>query len=351
MSVVIRIINLFNFQRRNYYARYGQLRQKFFKELWPKTAADIGASIKELGNGFYQVEKEGKSTFVKQSGLNLDPSVSLLLADDKAVGHHLLTPLIEGYKPPPFIEFNLNNLGSVLHFLRAKSNPIVIKPASGTGAGMGITTGITTKSQLFWALVKAKAYSSEFLAEEQVSKNSYRLLFFNKKLIHVVRRDPPVIIGDGNHSILRLVELENEKRLKGNPITSLNPLEIDLEAKLYLESQNLYPGSVPAKGERIILKRVVNQNSATENHIEQGAPHPSIIKLGEQIADILQIKLFGLDLLATNLQQDLKESGAITTDINAGPGLHHHYLVANPDPDYSVAAILLQGTLDNVDRK
>jgi len=77
----------------------------------------------------------------------------------------------------------------------------VVKPAYGTGAGRGVTTRIDSYKKLKQASYLAAAFKPQLLIEEQVSGDSFRLLYINGVFVDPIRRDPPVVVGDGQSSI------------------------------------------------------------------------------------------------------------------------------------------------------
>src|SRR5262249_22065905 len=145
---------------------------------------------------------------------------------------------------PNHCRFSLGNLAEAERFLARTGAPIVVKPNSGTGGGNGVTTGITSISALRKAARLASGFDSTLLAEEQLKGHSYRLLYLDGMLIDAVRRDPPVLTGDGRSTIRQLIRSENARRLRAAPVTALSPLRIDQDCLNRLDSIGLTPTSI-----------------------------------------------------------------------------------------------------------
>jgi cyanophycin synthetase len=92
------------------------------------------------------------------------------------------------------------------------------------------------------------------------------------------------------------------------------------------------------------VKRVVNQNASRDNESIVGTPHPSTVELGRRIVTSLGLELASVDLLTTHVSRPLAETGGVVNEVNTTPGLHHHYLVANPGraPARDVLELLLE---------
>jgi ABC-type polysaccharide/polyol phosphate transport system ATPase subunit len=134
-------------------------------------------------------------TRVRQNCTAIDDPVTLAVALNKTLVNRLLADA--GLPVPRGVAFTLRELGQAVAFLEAAPGPCVVKPASGTGGGEGVTTGIRTRRQLAWAATLAAQSSSEMLLEEQVDGHNYRLLYLDGELLDAVQRRPPSVTGDG----------------------------------------------------------------------------------------------------------------------------------------------------------
>src|SRR5207248_181900 len=156
---------------------------------------------------------------------------------------------------------------------------------------------------------------------DQVAGVDHRVLVLDGRVLGAVRKDPPVVEGDGHASVAELVLAANDARLAAGGGLALRLLEIDLECALTLAAQGRSLTSVPAAGERVIVKTAVNQNAAADNHtVEVGAADAA---LARRAAAALGLRLAGVDLV-------VGPARTVVLEVNGTPGLNHHVMVADP---------------------
>ncbi len=319
--------------------KFRQLRDAYFKKLWMQAAQNIGAEYKDRGFGFAGISRNGLTTFVRQSNVMLDDQLTLDIMGNKALVYQLLEG--NGYSVPKHRQFSLDNLSACEAFFTSQNGPVVVKPTSGTGGGRGVTTGVNSLKALRKAFRYAARYGSELLVEEQLEGHSYRLLYLDGKFIDAVRRDPPVIIGDGRSTIRKLVLLENEKRLSGDPVIALSPLKIDRDCQNRLWQLGLRPGSRLKAGQVIALKRAVNENCSLKNFSVRDMVHPETVQAGENLVRDFGVKFAGLDVICKDISKPLEGSNGTFGEVNTTPGIHHHYLVNDASAGVPVAELVL----------
>ena len=189
---------------------------------------------------------------------------------------------------------------------------------------------------------RAAADHRRMLVEEQVSGDSYRVLYLDGQFVDIVRRDPPRVVADGVSTIAGLMRAETLARLQASPLMALHPLSVDLECDVALRNQGLMRSSVPEAGRSVIAKAVVNQNAARENHCVRDEVHPSIVQMGHEIVSAFGIELGGLDLLTPDITRPLDEVGGVINEVNTTPGLHHHALMSEESKRLPVGEMVLE---------
>ncbi len=238
-------------------------REEFYQRLWESAAAECGASCKRLGYGFCAIARDDLATRVRQNWTAIDDPVTLNIAINKALCNQLLT---EAALPiPRHVSFTLRTLPRTLAFLEQIQKEVVVKPANGTGGGQGVTTGIRTPNQLAWAATLAAQSGGEMLLEEFIPGDNYRLLYLDGELLDAVQRRPPSVTGDGHSTIRQLVDKVNQQRLQQGSTRSQVLIGIDLDMRLTLAKRSMTLKSVPASGEVVAVKTVINQNFAADN--------------------------------------------------------------------------------------
>ena len=324
------------FERR----RFRAIRNRFYDELWRDAARDIGAEIASLPSGLKKISRGNLQTFVDHSQIMLDSAITSRLLLNKAFTFDMLAA--KGLRVPRRQKFGMDSLERAVAFLRENGGPVVVKPADGTGCGHGVTTRIVDRYGLLKAARHAAAFHKELLVEEQLLGSSYRLLYLDGELIDAVRRASPVVTGDGRSNIRQLISAENERRRLGETITALSPLMIDLECKNTLSCYDLPPATIPNEGQEVTVKLAVNENGAAQNHLVRSEVHPDIIATGSRIVRDFGIAFAGLDVTAMDISCPISEEGTVFNEINAGPGIHHHYLVSDDSRIEHVAPRILE---------
>lgn len=320
--------------------RFRAVRERFYDRLWRNAAEVVGADYSTLPGGLRQITRGKLRTFVDQSDVMLDSAIISRLLLNKALTFDWLAA--KGIRVPRRQSFDLDSLDLAYAFLSEQSGPVVVKPAGGTGCGHGVTTQIIDRDGLRVAARHAAAFHSELLVEEQLVGASYRLLYLDGQFIDAVRRDSPSVRGNGRSTIRQLVAAENERRLACEPIAALSPLMIDLECRNTLAAHGWSPATVLAAEQEVSVKLAVNENAAAQNHVVRGEVHPEIVETGRRIVQDFGVGFAGLDVMATDIALPLSEGGTIFNEINAGPGIHHHYLVAEPERVAHVAPRILE---------
>lgn len=319
---------------------FNDLRRAFFKDYWETVAKSVNAEIDSVGYGFYRLKREGRRTFVRNSEVMLDDHLTLNIAGNKPLVHKLLVE--KGYTVPEYLEYEASSIKNAARFMQERNGNFVVKPASGTGAGAGITTKVNSLYRLRKASAKASIFSRKLIMEKEIAGLSYRLLYLDGEFIDAICRDSPGVIGDGESTLKELVTFENQKRLKASPAISLSPLTIDLDCLYTLIDKNYSLDHVPGNGERFIVKTAANQYSQYENHSVTDIIHPSIIEYGKALSQVINVTLSGVDLMMTDCTKPLEESGCVVNEINTTPGLHHHALISRREKEVPVGAIIIE---------
>jgi len=136
--------------------------------------------------------------------------------------------------------------------------PVVVKPQDGN-QGKGVTVNITTREQLEAAYATAQEYSGEVMVERLLPGHDFRLLVVGGQMGAAARREPPQVLGDGEHTIRELVAIVNQDPRRGSGHGSaLTRIRLDEIALARLANEGLTPDSVPAQGQRIVLRHNAN---------------------------------------------------------------------------------------------
>ncbi len=202
--------------------------------------------------------------------------------------------------------------------------PVVVKPKDGN-QGKGVTVNITTREQLDAAFASASEFRDDILVERYLPGNDFRLLVIGNKLVAAARRDPPIVVGDGKHTVRELVDQVNLDPRRGNGhATSLTKIRFDDIALASLAKQGYVAESVPPKGQRVILRNNANLSTGGSATDVTDDVHPEVAARAVAAADMVGLDICGVDLVCDSVLRPIEEQNGGIVEVNAAPGLRMH---------------------------
>lgn len=208
--------------------------------------------------------------------------------------------------------------------IRKIGYPIVLKPLDGNH-GRGQSINVNDWDLAVEGLKRAQTVSRKVIVEKFITGYDFRVLVINNKLVAAARRVPAHVSGDGESNIQQLIDKENEDPRRGygheNVLTEIL-VDKDTEDLLLKLGYNL--STVPQKGEIVYLKSTANLSTGGTSIDVTDMIHPENIVMMERISKIIGLDVCGVDIMAENLTQPLKESGGVILEVNAAPGFRMH---------------------------
>lgn len=201
--------------------------------------------------------------------------------------------------------------------------PVVVKPQDGN-QGKGVTVNITDRAQLEEAYKNAAEYGT-VMVERFLPGHDFRLLVVGDQLVAAARREPPQVLGDGQHTVRELVNQVNQDPRRGEGhATSLTKIRLDDIAVARLAMQDLTPDSVPAKGQRVVLRNNANLSTGGTATDVTDDVHPEVAARAVAAAQMVGLHICGVDMVAETVLRPLEEQGGGFVEVNAAPGLRMH---------------------------
>jgi cyanophycin synthetase len=201
--------------------------------------------------------------------------------------------------------------------------PVVVKPQDGN-QGKGVSVNITAREAFDKAYATAVRYGT-VLVEKFLPGHDYRLLVVGDKLVAAARREPPLVVGDGKHTVRQLVDLVNADPRRGEGhATSLTKIRFDDIAIGRLHAQDLEPESVPAKGRRVILRNNANLSTGGTATDVTDEVHPEVKARVIAAAQMVGVDICGVDVVCESLSRPLEDQNGGIVELNAAPGLRMH---------------------------
>ncbi|MCZ2405815.1 MAG: cyanophycin synthetase [Burkholderiales bacterium] len=201
--------------------------------------------------------------------------------------------------------------------------PVVVKPQDGN-QGKGVTVNITDRAQLEEAYRNAADYGT-VMVERFLPGQDFRLLVVGDQLVAAARRDPPQVLGDGEHTVRELVDIVNQDPRRGSGHgTALTKIRLDDIALARLALQGLTPDSVPEKGQRVVLRNNANLSTGGTATDVTDEVHPEVAARAVAAARMVGLHICGVDMVAETVLRPLEEQGGGFVEVNAAPGLRMH---------------------------
>jgi cyanophycin synthetase len=202
--------------------------------------------------------------------------------------------------------------------------PIVIKPLDGNH-GKGASINVTNWENAKAGLAFAKEYSRRVIVEKFITGFDFRVLVIDNKLVAAAKRVPAHIIGNGKNTIQELIDLTNLDPRRGYGHENvLTEITVDRDTLDLLEKLQYTLETIPEKDTLVYLKSTANLSTGGTSVDVTDMMHPENIFLCERISRVIGLDICGVDIMAENLTQPLKENGGVILEVNAAPGFRMH---------------------------
>ncbi|MEJ7860612.1 MAG: cyanophycin synthetase [Pyrinomonadaceae bacterium] len=272
-------------------------------------------SLIQLGYGIHQQRIQATIT-------NKTNMISVDIAADKAATKKLLGEM--GVPVPK--GFRIRDEGEVRGVVESIGFPVVIKPLDGNH-GRGATVGIENLEDARVAFHKAleQSRSKYVIVEKMLEGGDFRALVVDNKIVAIAERTPAHVIGDGKSTVQELIDVTNSDPRRGYGHENvLTQIDVDEQTEKILKAKNFTVETVLPEGEILYLKTTANISTGGTAIDRTDEAHPENIFLFERIAKIVGLDVTGIDVIAPNISEPLRENGGGIIEVNAAPGFRMH---------------------------
>ena len=295
--------------------------------LGPSTGAIVQAAVargipfRRLTNGsLVQFGWGSRQRRIQAAEIDTTSAIAESMAQDKELTKHLLeaagVPVPNG-RP-------VSDLEDAWAAMCEIGQPVVVKPRDGN-QGKGVTVNIETREHLEAAYAAAAEISDDVMVERFIPGHDFRLLVVGRNLVAAARRDPPHVIGDGEHTVRQLVDIVNADPRRGEGhSTSLTKIRFDDIALARLALQGYDAESVPPKGMRVVLRNNANLSTGGTATDVTDDVHPAVAARAVEAAQMIGLDICGVDVVCQSLLRPLEEQSGGVVEVNAAPGLRMH---------------------------
>jgi len=321
-----------------------EVRRHLYWRLWSEATAALGATLEPYHEDFWLIRTPETHTIVHNHHVMIDNAIREQMSLDKALVQRLLGEA--GIPVPAYVEVDADDPVAGLEFMAAKRGPCVVKPASGTSGGDGVTLGVETAEQFHRARIWARRWNWRLLVEEQACGDEYRFLFLDGRCLDVTRRRPPRLVGDGHSTVLELLTAENARRRASDGATAVGPITVKLDTLFALQRAGLHFRSVPAEGSTFAVSGRSNEGAAEDSEsVPLTEVCEALLAQVRAAVEAVELRLAGVDVVTADLSRTLGDARGVVLEVNTTPGVHYHYLVSDPSRAARVAIPLLAAVL------
>jgi cyanophycin synthetase len=270
-------------------------------------------SLVQLGHGKYQQR-------IQATVSGRTPHIAVELASDKEETNKILASL---GLPVPRQEL-VQNEGQAVRAAKRVGFPVVTKPYNGNH-GRGISIRLTSDAEVAHGYNVAKEHSRSVIVESFLEGDDHRLLVVNGELVAATRRTPGHVVGDGEHTIVQLIEIVNQDPRRGvGHEKVLTRLELDAQAEKMLERAGLTAQSVPERGRVVYLRSTANLSTGGTATDVTDVIHPDNRDMAVRAIRAIGLDVGGVDFLSTNIAESYRTIGGGICEVNAAPGFRMH---------------------------
>ena len=212
--------------------------------------------------------------------------------------------------------------------------PVVIKPLD-ANHGRGVSIDLNSKEQVVTAFKHAQKHgkSRAILVESFMSGFDHRMLVVDNQLVAVAKRIPGHVVGDGQTSIEKLVDIVNQDPRRGiGHEKVLTQLEFDDQANRLLEEAGLNKLSVLPENQVFYLRTTANLSTGGTAIDLTDVVHPDNRAMAERAIKAVGLDIGGVDFLTNDITQSYKDIGGGIVEVNAAPGFRMHVAPSEGTP-------------------
>jgi cyanophycin synthetase len=286
-------------------------------------------SLVQLGHGKYQQR-------IQATVSGRTPHIAVELASDKEETNKILASL---GLPVPRQELVQSDVQAVRAAKRI-GYPVVTKPYNGNH-GRGISIRLTTDAEVAHGYNVAREHSRSVIVESFLEGDDHRLLVVNGELVAATRRTPGHVVGDGEHTIVQLIETVNQDPRRGvGHEKVLTRLELDAQAEKMLERAGLTAQSVPERGRIVYLRSTANLSTGGTATDVTDVIHPDNRDMAVRAIRAIGLDVGGVDFLSTNIAESYRTIGGGICEVNAAPGFRMHVAPSEGTPRDVAAPVI-----------
>jgi len=307
------------------------------KEFGPSTGSLVSAAeerdIPWLRLNEYSLVQFGHGKFQQRIQATITSEtkhIAVEISCDKEDTHNLLSDL--GLPVPQ--QLMIYSERQAVRAANRIGYPVVVKPLN-ANHGRGVTINLNSDEEVVTAFHEAQKFGTgkSVLVESYITGFDHRMLVVNNELVAVAKRVPGHVVGNGNSTILELVDKVNEDPRRGiGHEKVLTRLEMDNQAQRLLEEAGLDQDSVLEDGQVFYLRSTANLSTGGTAIDVTDIVHPDNRDMAIRAIRAIGLDIGGVDFLTDDIGKSYKEIGGGICECNAAPGFRMHVAPSEGEP-------------------
>lgn len=280
-----------------------------------RCADNLKMPYKLLANGIIQLGWGANSHRFDRSSSEGDSPIGIFWAKSKL---HTSIVLKQGGLPVPE-HLKIQTIEQARKAAEYIKYPLVVKPIDAE-RGEGVTVDVF-QDQLESSVENAlkNSPSKSALIERQVTGVCYRIFVCAGSLLYAVRRLPFGVYADGQSSIEELVLCEYQKQQIFPPWKRTRIQPLDEVAIKNIGLKNWSIKTVLPKGTFVPLRPIETTAWGGVDEEVTHTIHQDNIKAVVDAANLLGLKVAGVDMISSDITESWLDNGAIINEVNYAP--------------------------------
>jgi cyanophycin synthetase len=288
-------------------------------------------SLVQLGQGQYQ--QRIRATIA---------STTSALAVDIASDKKLTTQLLAAAGLPVPASILVRSADEAVEAAKRIGYPVVVKPLDGNH-GRGVSLDLRNVRAVRAAFKRASEQASRgvVIVERLLEGKDYRMLVIGGHIAAVAERVSAQVVGDGEHTVRELVAIENADPRRGiGHEKVLTRIALDERSEALVRAQGYQLDDVPPADETVKLALTANMSTGGSAIDRTFEAHGDNVEIAEEAARVVGLDVAGIDFIAPDITQPVRETGGGIVEVNAAPGFRMHTHPTEGEPQFVAKPVI-----------
>ncbi|HEX6677894.1 MAG TPA: Mur ligase family protein, partial [Actinomycetes bacterium] len=180
---------------------------------------------------------------------------------------------------------------------------------------------------------RKESRSGDLVVETFIFGSDYRCLVIGGKVAAIAERVPASVVGDGKRTVRELVDETNADPRRGvGHEKVLTRIRVDDAAAELVRAQGFGLDQVVDEGVMVKLTLTGNMSTGGISIDRTDEAHPDNVEIAEEAARVVGLDVAGIDFIAPDIAEPVRETDGAIVEVNAAPGfrMHTHPTVGEP---------------------